>query len=78
LIDEGSNGSYDSKAIREAVEATARRPGTIFHDEADFAGALASADEKVEAEVHVPTLRMRLWSRRPRRLATSMAKRGLD
>jgi len=56
LIDDGPNGAYDSKAFREAMEGTARRPGTIFRDVGDFAGALASVDEKVEAEVTVPRL----------------------
>ena len=56
MIDDGPNGACDSKAFRRAMEATTRQPRTIFRDEGDFAGTLASVHEKVEAEVTLPRL----------------------
>jgi isoquinoline 1-oxidoreductase beta subunit len=54
--DDGAHGTYDSKAYRAALEATARQPGTVVRAEGDFAAALASADKKVEAEYYIPHL----------------------
>ncbi len=54
--DDGPNAAYDSKAFREAMEATARKPGLILRTEGDFASAFAGADKKVEAEYYIPHL----------------------
>ena len=54
--DDGPHGSYDSKAFRAAMEATARQPGTVLRSQGDVATALAGADKKVEAEYYIPHL----------------------
>jgi isoquinoline 1-oxidoreductase subunit beta len=54
--DNGANATYDSKAFRQSMEATARQPGVVFRSEGDFAGAFAGADKKVEAEYYIPHL----------------------
>ena len=54
--DDGPNAAYDSKAFREAMEATARKPGLILRSEGDFASAFSGADKKVEAEYYIPHL----------------------
>jgi len=54
--DDGAHGTYDSKAYRTELEATARQPGKVVRTEGDFAAALASADKKVEAEYYLPHL----------------------
>ena len=54
--DDGPNAAYDSKAFREAMEATARKPGLILRSEGDFASAFAGAAKKVEAEYYIPHL----------------------
>ncbi|HTR12504.1 MAG TPA: xanthine dehydrogenase family protein molybdopterin-binding subunit [Roseiarcus sp.] len=52
--DDGPHATYDSKAYRAAMEATARQPGKVLRSEGDFAAAFASADKKVEAEYYIP------------------------
>ncbi len=54
--DDGPNASYDSKAFREAMEATAKQPGVVLRSAGDAASALSSADKKVEAEYYIPHL----------------------
>jgi isoquinoline 1-oxidoreductase subunit beta len=54
--DDGPNATYDSKAFREAMEATAKQPGAVLRSEGDFAAAFSSADKKVEAEYYIPHL----------------------
>jgi isoquinoline 1-oxidoreductase subunit beta len=52
--DDGPHATYDSRAYRASLEATARQPGKVLRSEGDFAAAYASADKKVEAEYYIP------------------------
>ncbi len=52
--DDGPHASYDSAAYRTAMEETARKPGVSLRKEGDFAGAMASADKKVEGDYYIP------------------------
>ena len=54
--DDGPHATYDSKAYRAELEATARQPGKVLRSEGDFAAAFASADKKVEGEYYIPHL----------------------
>lgn len=54
--DDGAHGTYDSKAYRAELEATARQPGSVQRHEGDPAAAMAGAAKKVEAEYYIPHL----------------------
>ena len=54
--DDGPNASYDFKAFRAAMEATAKQPGVVLRSAGDAASALSAADKKVEAEYYIPHL----------------------
>ncbi len=52
--DDGANGEYDSELYRAQMEKAARSPGKLVRETGDFAGALAQAAHKVEAEYYLP------------------------
>ena len=56
--DEGPNGSYDSVAYREELEAAARAPGKLMRDQGNVAEAWAEAPEaeRLAAEYYIPHL----------------------
>jgi isoquinoline 1-oxidoreductase subunit beta len=54
--DDGPNATYDSSAFRQQLEATAKQPGVVLRSEGDAAGALSTADRKIEAEYYIPHL----------------------
>jgi isoquinoline 1-oxidoreductase beta subunit len=51
---DGPHASYDSGPYREALLATARKPGKLVREEGNAAQALAGAARRVEAEYYVP------------------------
>lgn len=56
--DDGPNGSYDSAAYRQTLQAAARAPGKTMRNQGDAANAWAKAPEaeRVAAEYYVPHL----------------------
>lgn len=56
--DDGPNGSYDSAAYRQTLQAAARAPGKTMRSQGDAANAWAKAPEaeRVAAEYYVPHL----------------------
>lgn len=56
--DDGPNGSYDSAAYRQTLQAAARAPGKTVRNQGDAANAWAKAPEaeRVAAEYYVPHL----------------------
>ncbi|MDH0091456.1 molybdopterin-dependent oxidoreductase [Achromobacter mucicolens] len=56
--DDGPNGSYDSAAYRQTLQAAARAPGKKMRNQGDAANAWAKAPEteRVAAEYYVPHL----------------------
>jgi isoquinoline 1-oxidoreductase subunit beta len=54
--DDGSNGSYDSRAYRKELETTARKPALVVRDDGDVDAAFGEAATKVEAEYYMPHL----------------------
>ncbi|MDG9968926.1 molybdopterin-dependent oxidoreductase [Achromobacter mucicolens] len=56
--DDGPNGSYDSDAYRQTLQAAARAPGKTMRNQGDAANAWAKAPEaeRVAAEYYVPHL----------------------
>ena len=56
--DDGPNGSYDSAAYRQTLQAAARAPGKTMRNQGDVANAWAKAPEaeRVAAEYYVPHL----------------------
>ncbi|OAE56693.1 xanthine dehydrogenase family protein molybdopterin-binding subunit [Achromobacter mucicolens] len=56
--DDGPNGSYDSAAYRQTLQAAARAPGKMMRNQGDAANAWAKAPEaeRVAAEYYVPHL----------------------
>ncbi|WBX86853.1 xanthine dehydrogenase family protein molybdopterin-binding subunit [Achromobacter mucicolens] len=56
--DDGPNGSYDSAAYRQALQAAARAPGKTMRNQGDAANAWAKAPEaeRVAAEYYLPHL----------------------
>ncbi|WP_418646723.1 molybdopterin cofactor-binding domain-containing protein [Thauera butanivorans] len=56
--DDGPNGSYDSVAYREELEAAARAPGKLMRDQGNVAEAWAEAPEaeRLAAEYYIPHL----------------------
>lgn len=56
--DDGPNGSYDSDAYRQTLQAAARAPGKTMRSQGDAANAWAKAPEaeRVAAEYYVPHL----------------------
>ena len=52
--DDGPHATYDSRAYRAELEATARQPGTVLRSQGDFASAYAGAAKKLEAEYYIP------------------------
>jgi isoquinoline 1-oxidoreductase subunit beta len=52
--DDGPHATYDSRAYRAEMEATARQPGKVLRTDGDFAAAFAGAAKKVEAEYYIP------------------------
>jgi isoquinoline 1-oxidoreductase subunit beta len=54
--DDGPNASYDSKAYRATMEASARSPGKVVRNDGDFDAAYAKAARKVQAEYYLPHL----------------------
>jgi isoquinoline 1-oxidoreductase beta subunit len=54
--DDGPNATYESKAYRADLEATARKPGLVVRKAGDLDAAMASAAKKVEAEYYIPHL----------------------
>jgi isoquinoline 1-oxidoreductase beta subunit len=52
--DDGPNGEYDSDLYRAQMEKAARNPGKVLRESGDFAGAIAKAAHKVEAEYYLP------------------------
>jgi len=53
---DGPHGSYDSRAYRRELLATARRPGQIARDQGNVHTALATAARRFEADYYVPHL----------------------
>jgi isoquinoline 1-oxidoreductase beta subunit len=51
---DGEHGSYDSVAYRAELEKAVRAPGKVLRESGDFAGAMAKATRKVEAEYYLP------------------------
>jgi isoquinoline 1-oxidoreductase beta subunit len=54
--DDGPNATYESKAYRADLEATARKPGLVVRKAGDLDAAMAGAAKKVEAEYYIPHL----------------------
>lgn len=56
--DDGPNGSYDSDAYRQTLQAAARAPGKTMRNQGDAANAWAKAPEaeRVAAEYYLPHL----------------------
>ncbi|WP_119459063.1 xanthine dehydrogenase family protein molybdopterin-binding subunit [Rhodospirillaceae bacterium SYSU D60014] len=54
--DNGSNGSYDSRAYRKELETTARKPALIVRDDGDVDAAFGEAATTIEAEYYMPHL----------------------
>jgi isoquinoline 1-oxidoreductase subunit beta len=54
--DDGPNASYDSKAFREQMEASAGQPGLVVRDDGDAEGALKSAARVISATYYIPHL----------------------
>ncbi|MFT3758182.1 molybdopterin cofactor-binding domain-containing protein [Thauera sp.] len=56
--DDGPNGSYDSVAYRQELEAAARVPGKLMRDQGNVAEAWAKAPEaeRLAAEYYIPHL----------------------
>jgi isoquinoline 1-oxidoreductase beta subunit len=56
--DDGPNGSYDSAAYRQTLQAAARAPGKTMRNQGDAANAWAKAPEaeRVAAEYYLPHL----------------------
>jgi isoquinoline 1-oxidoreductase beta subunit len=54
--DDGPNATYESKAYRADLEASARKPGLVVRKTGDLDAAMASATKKVEAEYYIPHL----------------------
>tara|TARA_R110001606_G_scaffold380838_1_gene541625 strand:- start:2528 stop:4912 length:2385 start_codon:yes stop_codon:yes gene_type:complete len=53
---DGPNASYDSDNFRRAMEAKAKRPGTIRRSRGNVGAALAAAEKTVTAEYYTPHL----------------------
>lgn len=53
---DGPNAQYDSEEFRRAMEANARRPGTVRRSRGDVSNALAAADKTISAEYYAPHL----------------------
>lgn len=56
--DDGPNGSYDSKAYRQTLEAASRQPGKVMRNQGDTlqAWAKAAEAERLSAEYYAPHL----------------------
>jgi len=54
--DDGPNATYESKAYRADLEASARKPGLVVRKAGDLDAAMARATKKVEAEYYIPHL----------------------
>lgn len=56
--DDGPNGSYDSVAYRQTLEAAARQPGKVMRDQGDVVQTWAQAPqaERFAAEYYIPHL----------------------
>ena len=54
--DDGPNASYDSKAYRASLEASARKPAKVVRNDGDYAAAAAKAAKRLEAEYYMPHL----------------------
>lgn len=50
--DDGPHAGYNSEEYRKEMEATAKKPGKVFREVGDVDGAMASADQKFEAEYY--------------------------
>jgi isoquinoline 1-oxidoreductase beta subunit len=53
---EGPNADYDSNNFRQAMEAKAKRPGTIRRSRGNAGSALSAADKRITAEYYTPHL----------------------
>jgi isoquinoline 1-oxidoreductase subunit beta len=54
--DDGPNGTFDSAAYKELLEANVRKPGKLERNEGDADKALASAAKVITAEYYAPHL----------------------
>lgn len=54
--DHGANAGYDSKAYRESLRESVRKPGQAGRTNGDVTSALASAARRVTAEYYMPHL----------------------
>ncbi|QUD88843.1 xanthine dehydrogenase family protein molybdopterin-binding subunit [Phenylobacterium montanum] len=53
---DGANATYESKAFRSELEASARKPGKVIRDVGDIDKGLAGAAKRVTAEYYLPHL----------------------